>query len=175
MLLTQEEAKQKGEKVLGRMENGYRPEEIALNHMWFLTAFRNQRYWITQYMSDHETVPVTNRKAVMSFFPGRVAIHYTVYSWSDPLKVWGGSLTSTCGYQSRSQDVTTIQSQWISKKNKTKKKSISLFFSFFSSIWSISPAPSLLASYPLSPCVSLLEHSVCLMRCRHGYPSATLR
>lgn len=44
MLLTQEEAKQKGEKVLGRMENGYRPEEIALNHMWFLTAFRNQRY-----------------------------------------------------------------------------------------------------------------------------------
>lgn len=117
MLLTQEEAKQKGEKVLGRMENWYRPEEIALNHMWFLTAFRNQRYWITQYMSDHETVPVTNRKAVMSFFPGRVAIHYTVYSWSDPLKVWGGSLTSTCGYQSRSQDVTTIQSQWkISKK-----------------------------------------------------------
>lgn len=158
MLLTQEEAKQKGEKVLGRMENGYRPEEIALNHMWFLTAFRNQRYWITQYMSDHETVPVTNRKAVMSFFPGRVAIHYTVYSWSDPLKVWGGSLTSTCGYQSRSQDVTTIQSQWISKKNKTKKKSISLFLSFFSS-----PSdPSLLhplslpltLSLPVCPCWS---------------------
>lgn len=44
VLLTRDEPKQRGEKVIGRMKNGYSSEEIALNHMWFLTAFRNQRY-----------------------------------------------------------------------------------------------------------------------------------
>jgi len=64
-----------------RLRKGYQEDkewiELGGNCcVGLLQLSETKRYYIPQCISGHEAVPVTNRKAVMSFFPDMVAIHY---------------------------------------------------------------------------------------------------